>query len=70
MKKISFFAVVFLTGFFVISNLPQFTVLSAKNENQNGAQKTIDSSTAQERTIKDRELATTIRRLTSVRPPD
>jgi hypothetical protein len=65
MKKISFFAVVFLTGFFVISNLPQFTVLSAKNENQNGAQKTIDSSTAQERTIKDRELATTIRGLTS-----
>jgi hypothetical protein len=65
MKKISFFAVVFLTGFFVINSLPQFTVFSAKNENQNGAPKSDDNSVTQDKIVKDRELAATIRELTN-----
>jgi len=65
MKKISSFAVVFLIGLFVISISPQFAVFSAKNQGENSLPRLNGNSVTQEnRILKDRDLAATIKQLT------
>ena len=65
MKKLSLFAFALLTGFFLINSLPQFIASSAKNESKSNPQKSDETPAALDRAAKDRELAATIRRLTS-----
>jgi hypothetical protein len=65
MKKISFFFVALLAGFFVINSLPQFTTVSAQSAGGNNNQNSNENPATHQRSLKDRQMASVIRQLTS-----